>query len=173
MTDRILDQRLQDQRRHQGVEGGGVDPVFDSQARAEVDLLDVEVRPHVFQLLGHLHFLGADFPQRDAQQVAQPLDHQVGLVRVAMHERGDGVQRVEQKMRMQLMVQRLQLGFDEPRLQPRRPDLAGAGLARVVHRMLQADGRPIQGQRLIERPEEGVEERREQLGAAAPHALQV
>ena len=63
VADRVLDQRLQDQRRHQHVEGGRVDAVFDSQPRAEVDLLDVEVGPQVFQLLGQLHFLRADLPQ--------------------------------------------------------------------------------------------------------------
>ena len=70
-------------------------------------------------------------------------------------------------------MQRLHLGFDEARLQPRGPHLAGAGLARVVHGMLQADDRPIQRQRLIDGAEERVEECRDQLGVAATHALQV
>ena len=78
-----------------------------AQPIAEVHLLDVEIGAQVFQLLGELHFLRADLAQRDAQQIAEPLDHHVGLVGIAMHERGDGVQRVEEEMWMQLLLQRL------------------------------------------------------------------
>ena len=49
-----------------------------------------------------------------------------------MHQRRDRVQRVEQEMRMQLLLQRLQLRFDQPRLEPRGAHLARARLAVVV-----------------------------------------
>ena len=41
-----------------------------------------------------------------------------------MHERRDGVQRVEEEVRLQLLLQRLQLRFHQPRFEPRRAHLA-------------------------------------------------
>ena len=142
VADGVLDERLQDQRRHQDVHRGDVDAILDPQPIAEVHLLDVEIRAQVFELLRELDFLDADLAQRDAQQIAQPLDHQVGLFRIAMDQRRDRVQRVEQEVRMQLLLQRLQLRFHQPRFETRRSHFARARLAVVVHRVLQTDRAP-------------------------------
>ena len=86
---------------------------------AEARLLDLEVLGQEVELLLERHFLHADASQREAQQVAEPRQHRVGGVDVAVHQRRDGVQRVEQEMRLQLPLQRLQLRLDQPRLELR------------------------------------------------------
>ena len=63
------------------------------------------------------HFLHADVLQRDAQQIAQLRDHVVGGIDVAVHQRRNRVERVEEEMRLQLPLQRLQLRFDEMRFE--------------------------------------------------------
>ncbi len=173
VANRVLDERLQDQRRHHHVQGGRVDPILDAQPIAEVHLLDVEIRAQILELLGQLDFLHADLAQRDAEQIAEPLDHRVRLLRIAMDERRDRVQRVEQEMRMQLLLQRLQLRFHQPRLEPRRPHLARAGLSVVIDGMLEPDQRPIHRQHLIDRAEERVGDRHPQIRRAASQSLQV
>ena len=70
--------------------------------------------------------------ERQAQQVAQPRQHGVGGLDVAVHQRRDGVERVEQEVRVQLALQRLQLRFGEPRLELRRRDGALLRLAVIV-----------------------------------------
>ena len=107
VADRVLDHRLQDQRWDQHVKRRRINAVIDAQPRTKVHLLDVEIGTQVFHLFGKLHFLLADPAQRDAQQIAQAFDHQIGLVGIAMDERRDRVQRVEEEMWMQLLLQRL------------------------------------------------------------------
>ena len=58
--------------------------------------------------------------ERQAQQVAEPHQRAIGGVDVLVHQRGDRVQRVEEEMRMQLLLERLQLRLDEPRFELRR-----------------------------------------------------
>ena len=56
---------------------------------------------------------GAAPIQRDAEQVAQSADHPVGVLRVAVKERRNRVKRVEQEMRMELGLQRLESGLHQ------------------------------------------------------------
>ena len=85
----------------------------------------------------------AEMLQRDSQQIAQPHQHAIGRRDVLVHQRRDRVQRVEEEVRMQLLLQRLQLRFDEPGLELRRAQGAVARLAVVEQRVAQADDRPV------------------------------
>ena len=54
---------------------------------------------------------------RQAQQVAQSHERPIGGLDVPVHQRGDGVQRFEQEVWVELLLERLELGLDEPRLE--------------------------------------------------------
>ena len=81
--------------------------------------------------------------ERDAQQVAQLHQRAIGGVHVPVHQRRDRVQRVEQEVRVELLLQRLELRLDQPGFELRRPQLARARLAVVEERVAQADDRPV------------------------------
>ena len=59
------------------------------------------------------HFLLADALEREPQEIAQPHQRAIGRFHVAVHQRGDRVQRVEEKVRMELLLQRPELRFGE------------------------------------------------------------
>ena len=65
-----------------------------------------------------------DVLERQAQEVAQPHQRPIGRLDVAMHQRRDRVQRVEEEVRVQLLLQRLELRLDEPGLELRRAQRA-------------------------------------------------
>ena len=79
------------------------------QAVAEARALDVEVAVEELKLLPERHLLRGRRVERQAQEVAEPRDHLVGRVRVGVDERGDGVQGVEEEVRVELHLQSLQL----------------------------------------------------------------
>ena len=58
---------------------------------------------------------------------------------VAVHQRGDAVQRVEQEVRVELALQRLQLRLGEPRLELRGAQRAVLRLAEVAGRVAEPD----------------------------------
>ena len=84
------------------------------------------------------HLLRADAIERQAQQVAQLRQHLVGGVDVAVHQRRDRVQRVEEEVRVELPLQRFELRLGEPGLQLRSRELALLRLAMVVERVHEA-----------------------------------
>ena len=119
---------------------------MDTETRSESGLFDVEVLAQRVELLLERHFLPARRVQRHAQQIAQLVDHDVGRIHVRANQAGDGVQGVEEEMRVQLPLQRLQLRLDQPRLEPRRVERTLLGLAPVDQRVGQADQEEIRHQ---------------------------
>src|SRR5262249_1879773 len=83
------------------------------------------------QLLRQPHLLNTDILERQPEQVAQPCYHTVGGLRVLVNQRGDGVQGVEEKMRMELHRQRLELS-----LRKLRGELRGAQLSFSIPRII-------------------------------------
>ena len=73
----------------------------------------------------------ADVLERQAQQVAEPHQRAVGGLDVPVHQRRDRVQRVEEEVRVQLLLQRRELRLDQPRLELRGAQRAVARLAVV------------------------------------------
>ena len=64
------------------------------------------------------HLLRPCALERESQQVTQSTDHAIGGFDLALlHERRDGVQRVEQEVRLQLHAQHLELRLREPRFE--------------------------------------------------------
>ena len=67
VLDRVLDQRLQQQRRYQRIERLGLDVVADHQAVGETRTLDFEVLAEEIELRVERHFLLAKPLEREAQ----------------------------------------------------------------------------------------------------------
>ncbi len=99
VPDRVLHQWLQNKCRDQSVARSVIDFHVDGEPVFEPDLLNRDIMPQDRQLTVEWHFLVAAALQRDADQLSKPQYHSLGRVRVRVHERGDGIQRVEQKMR--------------------------------------------------------------------------
>ena len=76
-------------------------------------LLDFEIAPEEFEFLAQRDLLHVAAIQRAAEQFAEADDHAVGRVGILVDERGDGVERIEQEVRIDLHAQGLQAGLDE------------------------------------------------------------
>ena len=113
------------------------------QAIAEARPLDLEVLVDEIELVLERHHLRADAIERQPQQVAEPRQHRVGGVDVAVHQRRDRVERVEQEVRVQLPLQRLQLRFGQAGLQLRGGERALLRLAVVVEGVAHRDDGPV------------------------------
>src|SRR6185436_7938604 len=105
-------------------------------------LFDLEILAEEVELVLQRDVLRADAIERQAQQIAESLEHRISGFGIAMHQRRDRVQRVEQKVRMQLTLQCLQVGFGKPRAQLRRGQLALLRLAMEIQCVTEADDGP-------------------------------
>src|SRR5207237_2414720 len=77
--------------------------------------------------------------EREAQKIAQARDHAVGGARVAVDQSGDRVERVEEEVRVQLHLERLQLRAAQLRFKLRGERLALLIAAIVFDRVADAD----------------------------------
>src|SRR5579864_7865192 len=99
MTNGILHQRLHDEARHQRELHLRGDLYFDAQIFRETNLLDRDVVLEKSELLRQRNLLFVPRLERQAEQIAQVLDHRACQLRIALHLRGDGVERIEEEMR--------------------------------------------------------------------------
>ena len=142
MPDGVLYERLKGLVRDAGIQCLGWDVQVDEQAVVESGLLDFEVPLEEVQLLAKRDLLHRRLVQRHPQQLGQLRHHLVGGLRVAMDQRRDRMQGVEQEMRMQLHPQDLELGLRQLRFELRRPQLTIAEAAIVHPRLIdRQDGR--------------------------------
>jgi hypothetical protein len=109
VLDRVLHQRLKEEVRDRDRHRVGLNADLDGQAIAEADPHDVDIALEQGELVGERHLFDLPAFEGEAQQVAEPRDHVVGRVDVAVHQRRDPVQRVEQEVRLQLHAQRFEL----------------------------------------------------------------
>ena len=108
---RILDQRLQQERRNhchanvrRCIDGRLEASLKTNSENLEILLRELDLaRQRLLRLDGRL--------QRRAQQVAQARDHSTDAARIAIDERRHRVERVEQEVRIQLALQRVQSRF--------------------------------------------------------------
>ena len=109
VLDRVLDERLDEERRqaHRERLGRGVD--LNLELRAKARLLERQVALDVLELLGERDEL-AWACERPAAVVRKGEDQLAGPVWVGADEAGDRVQAVEEEMRLDLRLQGLQLG---------------------------------------------------------------
>src|ERR1700747_1585374 len=118
MANRVLYQRLNKERRHQRESNIGRNLRLKSKLIAETNLLDRKIvfeERHLFNqrdLLLVLRF------QRKPEQVAQVLDHAPRQLWITLHMRRNRVERIEQKMWIELHTQRIQPRLRKAVLQP-------------------------------------------------------
>src|SRR5207247_130194 len=86
VTDRILDQGLQNKIRDVRLQGRWLEVHLYLQAVAETNLLDLQVALDEFKFLVERHFLLIASFQRQPQKIAQTRNHFVGGVHVLKHE---------------------------------------------------------------------------------------
>src|ERR1700730_7626456 len=77
--------------------------------------------------------------QSKPQQIAQLREHDIGGLHVFVHYRRNRIQRVEEKMRLQLKTQILQLRFGKLRLQVRRGKLLSLGQPEALKVIVEPD----------------------------------
>ncbi len=117
VLDRVLDERLEQQRRHQGLERLPLDVVPDDEAVGKPCPFDVEVLAKEVELGVQRHFLLAETLQREPQQLAEAHERAFGGLHVPMHQSRDRVERVEEKVRVELLAKGLELRLHEPDLE--------------------------------------------------------
>ena len=150
MVDGVFDERLEHLVGHPDVERVGRHVHDHPEPVGEARLLDVQVAAQELELLLQRHFLDADRRQRHAEQVAQLRQHLVGGVGVAVDQRRDRVQRVEQEVRVELPFQHFELRLRQPRLELRGAQLALREAAVVAPRFVHADENPVRQEPEIE-----------------------
>jgi hypothetical protein len=104
---RVLQQRLQHHRRQQRVRRRLVELPRDAHAIAQAQLLDRRVALEQRDLVGEPHEARA-FGHQLAKQVREVFERALGTLRVPPHQREHRVQAVEQEMRPDPRLQRLQ-----------------------------------------------------------------
>src|SRR6185437_13482298 len=95
----------------------------DCEPALEPHLHDVEVATEELDLAIERNLLLGWLVERVAEELAQPGDHPPNAPRVALDQAGDGVERVEEEVRVELRPQQRQLGFGELGI-----ELGGLGL---------------------------------------------
>ena len=117
MLDGVLDKRLEDERWHEGVQRVFLDVVANDEAIGEAGALDLEILPEELDLGLERSLLLPEAFQAETQQVAQADERAVGGINVAVHQGRDRVERVEEEVRVQLLLERLQLRGHQARFQ--------------------------------------------------------
>jgi hypothetical protein len=112
-----------------------VDVDVHREAPAEPDALDLQVAPHQRNLICQRDLGVLGMLERLAQETAQVLDHSLSGDRIVIDERGDGVEAVEEEVRIQLHAQHLQLRSRRLVAQQRLPLPTRSGSVLVLQRV--------------------------------------
>src|SRR5262249_57602696 len=78
----------------------------------------------------------------EAQKIAEARDHSVGGLHITIHERGDGVQRVEEEVRLELHLEHFELRDGEAGFELAGFELAQAVAAVVFDTVADGEDRP-------------------------------
>lgn len=87
------------------------------QAAGKAHLLHLQVQLNEVQLLSERHLLGIDVVEHQAEEPAQLGRQALGGFGLVVDERGNAVEGVEEKVRVELLLQYLQLALGELRRQ--------------------------------------------------------
>ena len=93
------------------------------------------------------HAAVARLIERQSQEIAETADHPVRDLRLRVHQGGDGVERVEKEMRVELRLQRPQPSVGQLRLQLQGVHRARLRFPVIRERVTQADDGRISHQR--------------------------
>src|SRR5215469_3846879 len=128
MANRILNKRLQDQRRHRQIEHRSIGMNLYRESLTESAFLDAYVKIKDLQLARKRNLVRLHLIKRHSQQLTQTKKNVFCRRRVLLDERNRRLQRVEQKMRLQLNTQPLKIGRGYRGLNMRPVNLALPGL---------------------------------------------
>src|SRR5579863_6200175 len=116
MLDRILDQWLQQHARHHHIERRWIEFLYDTQLlTAKADDFDVEI------VIDKLEFFAQRSErlaavQQPSQNGGQLEDHVASRIWIEAHQRRNRIQRIEQKVRVDLVLQRLHTSVQQKAL---------------------------------------------------------
>ena len=128
MLDAVLDQGLQQHAGHQQLQRVGIDFLHHAQLlRAKPHHLDAQVVVGKGQLFAERHIRIVILEQR-AQDVAQLHNHLPRHLRPEADQRSDGIERVEQKVGIDLPLQGVEARFQHQPLLFLQLDLDAAGI---------------------------------------------
>src|ERR1700730_10017372 len=151
VTNRVLRQRLQAHVWDEGVHNFRTHLQVDLQPVLIANSLDFQVGLEEFELAAQGYLLGFGLLHGAAQQVPEASGQLFGLrVAAAPDERHDRIQRIEQEVRLKLILEYAQLRLHELRLELRRLDLGPAGIAVIVEDFTGADDDPVRKQARME-----------------------
>ena len=136
----------------------GVDVEHHVEAILVPDLLQLHVAIDEGQFPLQRDHLILGVVEGEAQQVAELFEHPAGRARRALDVRRDGVERVEQEMRVELGAERVEARLGQQPFELRRPDRAVARLILVLGGDVPADDGPV------DQPVEAVERRERRAG---------
>src|SRR5512146_2242625 len=105
MMHRVLDERLENESRHRQSGSRWIDVDRAANAVAETRLDERQVRLEHLQLLVEPNLRPAARTQRFAQQVSEATDELIRHDRILVRLRGDGIERVEQEVRLKARAQ--------------------------------------------------------------------
>jgi len=123
---------------------GRLDFLLDAETLAEAHLLDFEVAAGQRQLLAKRNTFAAGQPQAAAKEAGEAHAHFPGARAVDGAQSGDGVQAVEQKVRVDLRAESLQLGFAGQRAGFGGVALGGAGGLHRECGVMQSGGEQVE-----------------------------
>src|SRR5437868_1757676 len=110
----VFRERLEDEIWNQGFRCCGIDVKFDLEAIGKPHFLNTQVQLDEVDLLPQFNFLPRRMIERVTKEIAQSDQHSdCGVVLVVTNKTHDAVQRVEEKVRMQLHTQCVQLRLGE------------------------------------------------------------
>ena len=144
VTDRVLDEWLEDEGRHLVVESIGLHVDIDSQTRPEAQLLESEVVSSEVPLVRQIRGIARAFIEGVTKQRTQSLQRLARGLRILLDQARQGVQGIEQKVRLDLGAKRLELGFRRQCLGPRRRDLLIPQQAVHPGRVADAGDQPVE-----------------------------
>ncbi len=170
MDEGVLHQRLENKARHQGALEPRLDREAGAEAVGEAHLLDRQVALEESDLLGERDLVGTIGVEHLTEHLAELLQHPRGGRGVPVpHQDGDGVQAVEEKVRVELRPERPEPRLGELGGEPGGVDRALAGFGEVERGVLDAQHREVdrdaEGQR-----RQGPADHR--LGRRGPHRLE-
>jgi len=115
---RVFYQRLEDQAGHGHAQGLRGDLAGDAQPLAEAGPLNLQIAVQERQFLFHRHQPPLAAGQHVAKHLGQSLDRRFGPGRIGVSQCRDGIERVEEKMRVDLGFERRQFRLGRQRPQP-------------------------------------------------------
>src|ERR1700761_6239523 len=167
--DRVFNERLDEQRRHFEIRADGIEILAHAEALTESNLLNVEIASGEGQLFAKRDARALAEPQGGTQEIRQTNAHFAGLGWIESGEGANGIQAVEEEMRVDLRLDGFELRFARKQLSLARRfdgenDVVDGDSEEIDHVHHTGEGRPGGMKTLAEPREDWTEERGQHVG---------